>query len=125
MPFTYNDFRENVEWRTLWAQFLNSDVGMVLIRMMRQKYRPTDVLTNLDALASARTLSFFDGAHTCLDDLENLAMPPGFDQKDIESTFRAPDTDHENMPSPEEMRPRVVVPTHLMPSITPPEEPNA
>jgi hypothetical protein len=118
MGFGYQDFRESVELRTIWAQFLHSDVGMVLLRVMREKYKPTDVPAGLDALASARLLSQFHGAHVCLDDLEALTMPPGIDEKELPLTYQAPETDHERMPSREEMQARIRIPVPL-----PPEEP--
>lgn len=105
MPFSYDDFRANAELRVILSQFLRSDVGMVLMRVMRQRYRPNDVPFGTDALASARLLSQYHGAHLCLDDLENLTMPPGLDEKDLPLTYGAPETDHERMPSPEEMQP--------------------
>jgi len=80
---------------------------------MRQRYRPNDVPVGMDALASARFLSQYHGAHLALDDLENLTMPPGLDQKDVPITYQAPDSDHERMPSSEEMQPRVRVPMPL------------
>lgn len=115
MPFTYDDFRQNAELRTIWAQFIHSDVGMVLMRVMRERYRPNDVPIGMDALASARFLSQYHGAHLCLDDLENLTMPPGLDQKEIPMTYQAGETDHEHMPSLEEMTPKVRIPTPLPP----------
>jgi hypothetical protein len=115
MPFTYVDFRQNAELRQIWAQFIHSDIGMILMRVLREKYRPTDVPVGLDALASARILSQFHGAHLALDDLEALAMPPGLDEKEIPLTYQAPDSDHERMPSSEEMQARIRVPTPLPP----------
>ena len=115
MPFTYDDFRQNAELRVIWAQFLHSDVGMVLMRVMRERYRPRDVPTGMDALASARFLSQFHGAHLCMDDLENLTMPPGIEEKELPMTYQAGDTDQERMPSREETTARIRVPTPIPP----------
>ena len=116
MSFSYDDFRSNVELRQIWSQFLHSDVGMVLMRVMRERYRPKDVQFSMDALASARFLSQYAGAHLCLDDLEALTLPPGLDQNELPMTYGAPDSDHERMPSEDETRPKVRIPVP-----TPPE----
>jgi len=116
MPFSYDDFRANAELRAVLAQFLHSDVGMVLLRVMRQRYRPTDVPSNMDALASARFLSQFHGAHLALDDLENLCMPPGLDEQELAMSFNAPQSDHERMPSEEELRPIIRATATPLPS---------
>lgn len=115
MPFNYDDFRANAELRVIWAQFLHSDVGMVLMRVMRQRYRPNDVPVGMDALASARFLSQYHGAHLCLDDLEALTMPPGLKEQELPISYSAPETDHENMPSKESMAPILRVTTPLPP----------
>jgi hypothetical protein len=119
MAYTYEDFRADPTMRQIWAEFLHSDVGMVLLRVMRQRYRPNDVPVGMDALASARFLSQYHGAHLCLDDLEALTMPPGIDEKEIPLTYQAPETDHERMPSREEMQARIRVPVPLPPEDTP------
>lgn len=125
--FTYEDFRQNGELRQELSHFLHSDVGMILMRVLRDKFRAVDVPSTVDALASARILSQLHGAQTVLDDLETLCMPPGLDQKEIPLTYQAPESDHENMPTDAEMRPQIRVPTHLTPETPmPPEEnPNA
>lgn len=118
MSFAYEDFRQSAELRQIWAQFLHSDVGMVLMRVMRHRYRPNDVPVGMDARASARLLSQYHGAHLCLDDLENLTMPPGLDEKEIPTTYQAPDSDHERMPPEEEMKPIIrAIPTPLPPEV--------
>jgi hypothetical protein len=88
--FDYNDFRANEGIRAEFAQVL------------RDKYRPYDVPPTMEALASARALSQFHGAHVALNDLEALAMPPVL-QQTPESEFEAPVSDHDRMPSPEEL----------------------
>jgi hypothetical protein len=124
--FTYEDFRTNAELRTELSQFLNSDIGRIVLRVLRDKFRAIDVPSTVDALASARILSQLHGAQTVLDDLENLTMPPGLDQREVPMTYQAPDTDQEHMPSEAEMRPQIRVPTHMMPETPLPEEsPNA
>lgn len=115
MAFTYDDFRASSELRAIWSQFLHSDVGMVLMRVMRHRYRPNDVPVGMDALASARFLSQYHGAHLCLDDLEALTMPPGIDEKELPLTYQAPESDHERMPSLQETQARIRVPTPLPP----------
>jgi hypothetical protein len=117
MSYNYDDFRGDPHLRQIWAEFLRSDVGMVLIRVMRQRYRPNDVPVGMDALASARFLSQYHGAHLCLDDLENLTMPPGLDENVLPLTYQAPESDHERMPSAEEMTPRIRVSTPLPPEV--------
>lgn len=121
MPFTYDDFRSTAELRQQLALFLQSDCGMVLMRVMRQRYRPNDVPVSMDALASARLLSQYHGAHLCLDDLENAIMPPGLEQTEIPIDY--PETDHERLPSDAEFATKIRVPTHLTnPTPMPPEE---
>lgn len=114
----------NQELRTVLAQFLHSDIGMILIRVLRDKYRAVDVPSTVDALASARILSQLHGAQAVLDDLETLTMPPGLDQREIPLTYQAPETDQENMPSEAEMRAQIRVPSHLMPETPLPPENN-
>lgn len=104
--FTYEDFRGIAELRTEVAQFLNSDVGKIMLRVMRERYKPSDVPSSADAIASARVLSQYHGAHIALDDLENLANPPKIDIN-IEPNFRASETDHDRMPA--DTRPEIRV----------------
>lgn len=120
MSFSYEDFRQNADLRQELSVFLHSDVGMVLMRVMRQRYRPNDVPVGMDALASARLLSQYHGAHLALDDLENLTMPPGLDQNEIPLSY--PETDHERMPSEAELQASIRVPGHLMPATPLPPE---
>jgi hypothetical protein len=103
MRFTYEDFRRTDELRIEWGRFINSDIGKIVLRVMREKYRPEDVPSNVDALASARVLSQFHGAHSCLDDLERLAMPLAADIP-IDAGYQAAESDHERMPSEIETR---------------------
>lgn len=117
--FTYNDFRSNPELRSELAHFLQSDIGRIVVRVLRDKFRATDVPATVDALASARILSQLHGAQTVIDDLENLCMPLGLNQGEVPMNYQAAETDHENMPSEAELQPKIRVPL-------PPEElPNA
>ena len=100
--FNYDDFRANEGIRAEFAQWLRSDLGMLVLRVMRDKIRPYDVLPNMDALASARALSQMHGAHTALDNLEALATPPTI-QKTPESEFEAPVSDHDRLPTRDEI----------------------
>jgi hypothetical protein len=100
--FNYDDFRANEGIRAEFAQWLRSDMGMLVLRVMRDKYRPYDVPPTVDALASARSLSQFHGAHVALNDLEALATPPSI-QQTPESEFEAPVSDHDRLPSPDEL----------------------
>lgn len=111
---TYEDFRAEEGLRLELANFLKSDVGMILMRVMRDKYKPNDVPHGSDALVSARMLSQYHGAHTCLDEIEQLAQPvlPGIP---IEATYEADNTDHAKLPSEYDLRPQVVLPTGLAP----------
>lgn len=97
MPFGYHEFREVEACRLATRSFLESDVGRLLIRVLRQKYTAVDVPSNADALSSARVLSQLHGAHAALDDIERACLPPG-QEVALESTFTAPETDHERMP---------------------------
>jgi hypothetical protein len=107
--FTYEEFRSTEGFRTPLAKFLNSDVGMLVIRVMRQKYRPYDVPNTSDALTSARILAQYHGAHVALDDLELLATPP-INEAQIEATYDSQNTDHVNLPDIDEMlRPQIIV----------------
>lgn len=117
--FTYDDFRSNEELRTSLREFLQSDIGMILLRVLRDKFRATDVPSTVDALASARVLSQLHGAQSVLDDLENLCMPPGLDQREVPLTYGAPETDHEQMPSDAELKPQVRVPAPVLPEEPP------
>jgi hypothetical protein len=116
MAFNYEDFRQVEGCRVETRAFLESDVGRLLIRVLRQKYIPCDVPAGSDALVSARILSQYHGAHACLDDLEKSTLAPGVEIP-VESTFEAPESDHDRMPS--EMRdrftPEVRVPPFVMP----------
>lgn len=95
--FSYDDFRGIAELRTEVSHFLNSDVGKIMLRVMRDRYKPSDVPSGADAIASARILSQYHGAHVALDDLEALATPPQL-AFNIEPNFQANETDHERMP---------------------------
>jgi len=97
MPFGYEDFRSVEGCRVETRSFLESDVGRLLIRVLRQKYTPCDVPSGSDALVSARVLSQFHGAHACLDDIEKAALAPG-QEIPLESSFEAQGTDHERLP---------------------------
>jgi hypothetical protein len=116
MSFSYEDFRGTAELRAVVREFLTSDVGMIMIRVLRARYKPSDVPSNSDAIASARVLSQYHGAHICLDDLEALAVPPKLDLN-LEPNFRADETDHERMPA--DTRPEIVA--HFL---TPKEQPS-
>jgi hypothetical protein len=111
---TYDDFRAEEGLRLELANFLKSDVGMILMRVMRDKYKPSDVPHGSDALVSARILSQYHGAHTCLDEIEQLAQPllPAIP---IEATYDAENTDHARMPSEFDLTPQVVLPKGLAP----------
>jgi hypothetical protein len=104
MPFTYDDFRANPALRIELRTFLSSDTGQALLHVMRQRYRAYDVPNTAEALVSARILSQFHGANVCLDEMETLSIPPGTGEQP-ESAYGAPETDHENMPHEDAMRP--------------------
>jgi hypothetical protein len=100
---TYADFRATEALRTEFAQWLRTDLGIIVMRVMRDKYRAVDVPPQSDALVSARILSQFHGAHTALDDFEALAIPaiiPATPESEFESTA----TDHDRMLTPEEVQ---------------------
>jgi hypothetical protein len=120
--FTYDDFRATQGLREEVARFLRSDVGRVFMRVMRQKYTPYDVPAGADALVSARILAQFHGAHTCLDDIEKICVPLGHDEM-LESSFEAPETDHDQLPSEDARRPIVRIPTGIVISPKPEEPP--
>jgi hypothetical protein len=100
---TYEDFRLTEALRTEFAQWLRSDLGMIVMRVMRDKYRAVDVPPHSEGIVSARILSQFHGAHAALDDLEALATPTVIPTTP-ESEFEAAVTDHERMPSQEEVQ---------------------
>jgi hypothetical protein len=114
--FSYNDFRQVEGCRVAVREFLTSDVGRLLLRVLRQKYTPIDVPSTADALASARVLAQLYGAHVALDDLENASVAPG-QELAIESTFEAPETDHTRVPYElhEEFKPEIRVPPFVPP----------
>lgn len=103
MSFNYDDFRRTDELRIEWSRFINSDIGKIIIRVMREKYRPEDVPSNVEALASARVLSQFHGAHACLDDLERLATPT-YPDMPLDPNYRVGESDHDRMPSEAETK---------------------
>jgi hypothetical protein len=98
MGFTYDDFRGTAELRAAVAEFLHSDVGRIMLRVLRERYKPSDVPSTAGAIASARILSQFHGAHVAIDDLENLAVPPNINPY-LEPSFQADGTDHDRMPT--------------------------
>jgi hypothetical protein len=120
MSFGYDDFRQVEGLRVETRNFLNSDAGRLLLRVLRQKYTPCDVPASSEALVSARILSQYHGAHACLDDLEKAALAPGVEIP-VESTFEAPESDHERMPEEmvERFTPEIRVPPYVMPSQAP------
>jgi hypothetical protein len=99
---TYDDFRVTEGLRTEFGNWLRSDLGMIVMRVMRDKYRAVDVPPHSEALVSARILSQFHGAHTALDDFEKLATPPLL-QQNPESEFDAAASDHNRMPTEAEV----------------------
>jgi hypothetical protein len=99
---TYEQFRQTEALWTEFAQWLRSDLGIIVMRVMRDKYRAVDVPPHSEGIVSARILSQFHGAHAALDDLEALGSPLTA-QQSPESEFEAPVTDHERMPSIEEI----------------------
>jgi len=103
MPFGYDDFRRTDELRIEWNRIINSDVGKIVMRVMREKFRPEDVPATAEALASARVLAQYHGAHVALDDLERLAMPLAAEIP-IDASYLAGESDHERMPSDAETR---------------------
>jgi hypothetical protein len=100
---TYDDFRKTEALRTEFAQWLRSDMGIIVMRVMRDKYRAVDVPAHSEGIVSARILSQFHGAHAALDDLEALAIP-AIIPTTPESEFEAAVTDHERMLTPEEVQ---------------------
>jgi hypothetical protein len=100
---SYDQFRQTEALWTEFAQWLRSDIGIIVMRVMRDKYRALDVPSHSEALVSARVLSQFHGAHAALDDLEALGTPAVSHQMP-ESEFEAPLSDHASMPSPEELQ---------------------
>jgi hypothetical protein len=83
----YADLRSHV------GEFLRSEAGMFVLRILRDRGRPHDVPTASDSLCSARLLSQMHGYNACLDDLELLARPLRIGPE-LESTFEAAETDH-------------------------------
>jgi hypothetical protein len=77
--------------------FLHSDAGMYALRLLRDRGRPNDV-SGADALASVKTLSHLSGYNMAIDDLETLAQPLLVGPP-VESTFEAPETDHQKLPN--------------------------
>jgi len=104
--FTYDEFRATDGLRAELSQFLNSDVGVLMMRVMRLKYRPYDVPNGSDSLTSARILAQYHGAHVALDELELLATPPLREEK-IEATYEATETDHVNID--EILKPQIII----------------
>lgn len=100
---TYEQFRQTEALQTEFAQWLRTDLGMIVMRVMRDKYRALDVPTDSKALVSARILSQFHGAHAALDDLESLGTPLMV-QGLPEAEFDAPTSDHDKLPSQEEIQ---------------------
>jgi hypothetical protein len=89
-----DEFRQQEDYRHELGEFLRSDVGMIVLRILKEKGRVTDVPSNTDALASVRILSQFHGFNSAIDTLELLAqvyIPPA---SQLETTFGALETDH-------------------------------
>lgn len=89
-----DDFRKEEDLRLTIAEFLKSDVGMIALRILKEKGRPSDVPSNTDALASVRVLSHFHGYNSAIDELELLAQPYIPQAPPLETTFGATETDH-------------------------------
>lgn len=89
-----DQFRQTEQFRIQLGEFLNSDTGMIVVRILKDKGRPTDVPSNTDALASVRVLSHFHGFNSAIDELESLAQPFAHPIAPLESTFGSLETDH-------------------------------
>ena len=100
--FTYEDFRKEAGLRVELRSFLSSTTGQLMLQVLRHRYRAYDVPAHAEALTSARMLSQFHGANVCLDEMETLSLPPG-ETGMPEPSFRVSETDHERMPSDEEL----------------------
>ena len=83
--------------RTKVGEFLRSDAGMYAIRILRDRGRAADVPVQVEAITSVRRLSYFSGYNLALDDFETMGTPL-VPMPQIESSFEAPETDHERMP---------------------------
>jgi hypothetical protein len=83
----YADLRAQV------GEFLRSEAGMFVLRILRDRGRPHDVPTPSDSLCSARVLSQMHGYNAAVDDLEELQHPLHVGPQ-VESTFGAGETDH-------------------------------
>lgn len=118
MAFNYDDFRANEGLRLELAQFLRSDCGLVLMRVMRNHYKPADVPSTTDALVSARILSQYHGAHACLDDIEAI-IEPIIRVDQVPATYDAADSDHDRFPSDDELKPQIRV--NFPPETEPPQ----
>jgi hypothetical protein len=90
---TSDMFRQQEDLRLEIAGFLKGDVGMLVLRILKEKGRPMDVPSNTDALASVRVLSHFHGYNSAIDELELLAHPYVPPAAQLETTFGALDTD--------------------------------
>jgi hypothetical protein len=96
MSTTLEEFRSMpgyAQWRKEIRDFLDTDAGKIAMRVLRERGRPHDVPSAGDALASARVLSQFHGYNAALDDFELLSEPL-IVGPELESTFRADETDH-------------------------------
>jgi len=100
--FAYEDFRKEAGLRIELRAFLSSGAGQLMMNVKRHRYRAYDVPAQSDALASARILSQFHGANVCLDEIEALSLPPE-ETGMPETNYRVSETDHERMPSEQEM----------------------
>lgn len=73
----HDQFRAEEGLRLEHATYVRSVIGQIVISVLRELGRPTDVPSGTDALASARILSQYHGYNACIDDLLRLADPPG------------------------------------------------
>jgi len=72
---TQDEFRQMEGLRVEHATYLRTTVGEMVVAILREIGRPTDVPTGTDALASARLLSQYHGYNAAIDDLLRLAEP--------------------------------------------------